>query len=321
MPSTDASSCGLGLRVLPVVWRGLLLASLFLISFDRRAIYSNSTAMSDVRPEYGALRRNEPYAVCRVVIPVCAAASNSWVTLEVYSPSCASRDEPHVFAAMQGDDGSVTVLLQHGGMCCGCWGQMRRAGPNRMQMDMSVCDDSYLEDFQRIFAAIAAAFKATSGGELWSIRVAGRAGGVVEKLLFFAIGRSAISVKEKATGSTVVTYTTTGRGATYSTKSALCGPDCTERRVSCVPASHPQLPLLRVVVAAAVAREVRLAGAKVQWVSVAAPPMVALRNARTAIALVDPCVVLAVYPVAGGPQPPAQPCPPSPSTLDGAPSC
>ena len=172
-------------------------------------------------------------------------------------------------------------------------------------MACDACDTALWDDFLRVVAMAAASFGMTSGGEKWVVRRGNYDAGV-KQAVPFCIGRDAIRVMDGATGADVVVLSTRGRGGVYRTSSGHNGAaGVAERGVAvCGSASHPQLPLLREVVADAACGAVRLVGARVQWrcdteLGAAVPVMMSVQELPAAAALMvtAPVVCVRVNPV------------------------
>ncbi|CUG83080.1 Hypothetical protein, putative [Bodo saltans] len=125
----------------------------------------------------------------------------------------------------------------------------------------SELDPDHKHEVLRALAAIGAFFGITTGGEKWI--------GVDKKKplcpIPFSIGRKAIVVKD---GSEVVaTYQSRGRDDNYTAKlEILPTSEGTVRAVATIGrVSHPQLPMLREIVANAVSGVMRFSGARWKW--------------------------------------------------------
>ncbi len=159
------------------------------------------------------------------------------------------------------------------------------------------------EDFVRSVAMMAASFGMTSGGDKWAVLRWWSGCPVVKQTIPFCVGRDEICVLDGVTGDVVVRLNTRGRGGAYRTTSEHPALTAVERLVAdCGPASHPQLPLLREVVANAARGAMRLVGARVKWQNAdagAATPTMSVQelSADEALAVTSPVISLRVNPV------------------------
>lgn len=129
----------------------------------------------------------------------------------------------------------------------------------------------YLEEVVRALAAVGAFYGITTGGETWRISCLDGPFTHVKRnyaqKIPFSIARGAIKVVDASAGNLeVAVLTTRGRNGAYTTTSCMSGGaprDLAAAECGCV--SHPQLPLMRAIVANAASGVMRLAAARVKW--------------------------------------------------------
>jgi hypothetical protein len=167
-----------------------------------------------------------------------------------------------------------------------------------------VGDAEQIDDVLRALAAVGASYGVTTGGEVWFVSSPLKPEGERHKIPF-CIARDFLDVVDCETGTTVACFTSRGRGTTYTTtlkKRARL----VEDEYLPVPhrgdVSHPQLPLLRVLLGTLTTGTLQLVGVRVKWLpgpngGAAAPLEVGVNCSGAAVRVSLPMIMLGVNPV------------------------